>query len=406
MATAPYGYAVVDVETTGLRSDWQDRVIEVGIVQLDASGDVTGEWATLVNPGRDLGPRRIHRIVAADIRHAPAFDEVAGTIAALLKGRVVVAHNLAFDALFISGEFARLGATAPLAPEAGVCTMRWASYFMPEAPRNLAGCCALADVPLSGHHDALVDAHAAAGLLRHYLGLVEGRVPWRDLLETAASAPWPDLPNTNAPAVRRGVSAERDGHFLARILDRMPRVPEPAVADSYLGLLDRVLLDRRISPTQADALVEFAAAVGLGRADLDRLHHDYLAALARAALVDGAVTPAQRDELVRVAALVGLPPGSARRALERAAEGRARPFDRFRLERGDRVAFTGEAELGRDVLEARARSAGYVPHPRVTKEVALLVAADPDTLSRKARRARIYGIPIVTTGTFLRLISQ
>ncbi|GAA4635931.1 hypothetical protein GCM10023196_083570 [Actinoallomurus vinaceus] len=402
MATAPYGYAVVDVETTGLRPDWHDRVIEVGIVQLDASGDVTGEWATLVNPGRDLGPRRIHRIVAADIRHAPAFEEVAGTIAALLRGRVVAAHNLAFDALFISGEFTRLGASAPLAPEVGVCTMRWAPHFMPEAPRNLAGCCALADVPLSGHHDALVDARAAAGLLRHYLGLAEGRVPWRDLLETAASARWPDLPDAGATAVRRGVSAERDGHFLARILDRMPRVPEPAVADSYLGLLDRVLLDRRISPTQADALVEFAAAVGLGRADLYRLHHDYLAALARAALVDGAVTPARRDELVGVAGLLELPPESVTRALERTV----RPFDRFRLEPGDRVAFTGEAELGRDVLEARARSAGYVPHPRVTKEVALLVAADPDTLSGKARRARIYGIPIVTTGTFLRLTGQ
>jgi DNA polymerase-3 subunit epsilon len=31
----------------------------------------------------------------------------------------------------------------------------------------------------------------------------------------------------------------------------------------------------------------------------------------------------------------------------------------------------------------------------VTKKVALLVAADPDSLSGKAREARDYGIPIV-----------
>lgn len=406
MATAPYGYAVVDVETTGLRPDWDDRIIELGIVHLDVSGQVTGEWATLVNPQRDLGPQRIHRIIAADVRHAPAFEEVAGTVAGLLRNRVVVAHNLAFDALFISSEFARLGVRAPLDPGAGVCTMTWAPHFFPEAPRNLAGCCALAEVPLSGHHDALVDAHAAAGLLRHYIALANAPVPWRDLLDAVESARWPDLADRGSRPVRRGVSAERDAHFLARILDRMPRVPEPAVADSYLGMLDRVLLDQRISPTQADALVDFAAAVGLSRSELERLHHDYLAALARAALAESTLTHAQRDEFLRVATLLRLPADAVPAALARAGVGNTRPIDRFRLEKGDLVAFTGEAAPGREEWETRARAAGYVPYPRVTKKVKLLVAADPDTLSGKARRARIYGIPIVTTETFARLAGQ
>jgi DNA polymerase-3 subunit epsilon len=39
MVKNSHGYAVV--ETTGLRPDWNDRVIEVGIVQLDASGEIT-----------------------------------------------------------------------------------------------------------------------------------------------------------------------------------------------------------------------------------------------------------------------------------------------------------------------------------------------------------------------------
>lgn len=412
MAEGPYGYAVVDVETTGLRPDWNDRITEVGIVHVDASGEITREWGTLVNPGRDLGPQRIHRITAADIRHAPAFAEIAGTVAGLLRGRVVVAHNLPFDLRFLAAEFTRAGADAPLDAEAGVCTMRWAPHFIPEAPRNLAGCCALAEVPLSGHHDALVDTRAAAGLLRHYLGLAGADVPWQELLAAAALARWPDLPGTGAPPVRRGVSAERDTHFLARILDRLPRVPEPAVADSYLDLLDRVLLDGQISPTAADALVDFAGGMGLSRSDLGRLHHDYLAALARAALVDdGAVTEAHRDDLVRVAGLLGLPAESAARALARAGDEQAgeentRLVGRFRLEPGDLVAFTGETAVGREVWEERARLAGYVPHPRVTKKVKLLVAADLDTLSEKARRARIYGIPIVTTAAFLRLTGR
>ncbi|MEO3873755.1 exonuclease domain-containing protein [Nonomuraea sp. B12E4] len=54
MATAPHGYAVIDTETTGLRPAWHDRIIEMGVVHLDAYGEITREWVTLVNPGRDL----------------------------------------------------------------------------------------------------------------------------------------------------------------------------------------------------------------------------------------------------------------------------------------------------------------------------------------------------------------
>ncbi|MBO2453353.1 hypothetical protein J4573_40110 [Actinomadura barringtoniae] len=403
----PSGYAVVDVETTGLRPAHHDRVIEVGIVQTDTAGEITGEWGSLVNPGRDLGPQRIHRITAADVRHAPPFEALAGTIAGLLRGRVVVAHNLRFDAMFLASEFTRMGVAAPLAVRSGVCTMTWAPHFIPEAPRNLAGCCAVAEVPLEGHHDALVDTRAAAGLLRHYirLGNAAGAdLPWADVL--AAQRSWPDLPASTAQAVRRGVSADRDAHFLARVLDTLPRVAEPAGADTYLDLLDRVLLDRDISPTAGDALAEFANGIGLSWGDLHRLHRDYLAALARSAIAEGAVDARERDELARVAGLLDLPPDAVDEALDRAAAGAEREVRRYRLQPGDLVAFTGEAEVPREVWESRARQAGYVPHPRVTKEVRLLVAADPDTMSQKARRARIYGVPVVTTRAFKRMIAQ
>src|SRR5918999_3535626 len=80
------GYAVVDVETTGLNAKPHDRVIEIGVVQLDREGRVSGEWATLVNPVRDLGPVGIHGIRAADVRLAPAFEQIAGTISGPARG--------------------------------------------------------------------------------------------------------------------------------------------------------------------------------------------------------------------------------------------------------------------------------------------------------------------------------
>jgi len=49
----------------------------------------------------------------------------------------------------------------------------------------------------------------------------------------------------------------------------------------------------------------------------------------------------------------------------------------------------------REQIEAILVSRGYVPWNAVTKKVKLVVAADPDSLSGKARKARDYGIVIV-----------
>ncbi len=166
------GYAVVDVETTGLFPGGQDRIVEVAVVQVSPAGEPEASWATLLNPQRDLGPQHIHGIAAADVLGAPTFDQVAGTLAALLAGRVFVAHNASFDMCFVRAAYEGLGHDVPVVPETSLCTMRWAGHLMPHAPRTLAGCCQCAGIPLDGAHAALVDATATAALLRHYLELL------------------------------------------------------------------------------------------------------------------------------------------------------------------------------------------------------------------------------------------
>src|SRR6185437_1255200 len=85
------GFAVVDVETTGLFPT-RDRVVEVAVVHLDPDERVTGEFSTLIDPRRDVGPTRIHGIRASDVTGAPTFEAAAATIGQLLAGRVFVAH--------------------------------------------------------------------------------------------------------------------------------------------------------------------------------------------------------------------------------------------------------------------------------------------------------------------------
>ncbi len=68
-AAYPQGYAVVDVETTGLARD--DRIISAAVYRLDARGEVEDHWYTLVNPERDPGPVWIHGLTSDVLEGAP-----------------------------------------------------------------------------------------------------------------------------------------------------------------------------------------------------------------------------------------------------------------------------------------------------------------------------------------------
>jgi DNA polymerase-3 subunit epsilon len=388
-------YAVIDVETTGLRASWHDRIIEIAVVHLDDRGRVQDEWCSLINPDRDLGPQHIHGISAAEAGRAPTFAQLAGRICTLLRGRTLVAHNLAFDALFLLAEFRHLGLTVPVDAQHGLCTMQLAPHFLPSAGRSLVDCRRAAGLPTHRAHSALHDARAAADLLAHYLTITGAPPPWAPALARSRTLPWPTLPAATVTPVPRRSPGVREPHFLTRLADRLPRQQEPR-ADAYLDLLDQALLDRHISATEADGLVTVAESLGLGRADVRCLHKRYLTGLATIALADGILTPAERQDLDSVARLTGLPVTSVDKALADAASGPAEPGRQFwQLRSGDLVVFTGMMEPGREEWQAGAEAAGLVVGDAVSKRTRLLVAADPDSMSGKAKKARQYGIPVV-----------
>ncbi|WP_033437889.1 exonuclease domain-containing protein [Saccharothrix sp. NRRL B-16314] len=404
------GYAVVDVETTGIHPGWHHRVVEVAVVRLDPTGRVVDEWCTIVNPERDLGPQHIHGITAAEARQAPTFPEIVGDLGVRLAGNVVVGHNVSFDVRFLDAEFRRAGVDVPLTTDVGLCTMKLATRYLATATRSLATCCEEAGVDVGRAHSALHDAHAAAGLLAFFLreaGLPE---PWRDRLEAAEHLPWPVLPPLTGRVMTRGAAYTQPAHFLARLVDNLPRVPHPPRADDYLSVVDGALLDRHLSVTEQAELVGVAGSLGLGRAEVERLHRHYLVALARRAWADEVVTAEEKADLRLVATLLGLDLADADHALSVAREAEAGTGDPepawgdFRLEAGDRVVFTGQMDLPREVWEQRALEAGLTVQDNVTKKTRLVVAADPDSLSGKAKKASRYGIPIVTEDAFARIL--
>ncbi|MEV6343872.1 exonuclease domain-containing protein [Actinoplanes sp. NPDC051851] len=387
-------YAVVDLETTGTKTSWHDRIVEIAVVWVDEGGRIVGEWCTLVNPDRDLGPREMHGITGAEARRAPRFADVAGDVVERLAGRVVVAHNLMFDAGFLVAEFGKLGFRVPIADGRGLCTMRLAEHFLPGAGRSLQACRTAAGLPEHRAHSALHGARAAAGLLAYYLRRAGDPPPWGALADEARRAVWPPLESAGPVPVPRRSPEEREPHFLTRLVERMPRQRDPVV-DAYLNLLDRALLDRHISASEADQLVATADRLGLSRADVERLHARYLVNLATIALEDRILTDGERRDLESVAALLGLAAADVDRALGEARDTPVAARPRWQLEPGDVVVFTGQMTPPRDIWEVGAVTHGLTVGSNVTRRTRLLVSSDPDSMSGKAKKAREYDIPIV-----------
>lgn len=147
------GFAVIDLETTGFGGS--DRIIEVGVVLLDAQLQQQDTWETLVQPGRDVTNSHVHKLTPAHLKNAPTWEEVAPELARVLAGRIGVAHNVSFEKRFLSKEFRRVGIATNAADAHWVDT----KDLVDASPANLQP------------HAALPDALATAELVRGAKGI-------------------------------------------------------------------------------------------------------------------------------------------------------------------------------------------------------------------------------------------
>lgn len=168
-------FAVVDVETTGLRPR-QDRIIEIAVVRCDPSGEPLSEWSTLIDPGRDPGPTRVHGISATDLIGAPTFPEAIPQLLEQLNGAVVVAHNLSFDAAFVSHELRRSDDVSFTGY--GLCTLELARVVLAgQAGFSLGACAAALGIAHPDAHRALADTRVTARLLQELISRIAPDAP-------------------------------------------------------------------------------------------------------------------------------------------------------------------------------------------------------------------------------------
>lgn len=220
-AEYPRGYAVVDVETTGLARD--DRIVSAAVYRLDAQGEVEDHWYTEVNPERDPGPVWIHGLTSDLLAGAPLFPEIADAFAERLADRVLVAHNAVFDWSMIAREYARAGRAAPVRQR--LCTIALAKELrLPLPNHKLESLAAHYGVVAQRAHHALDDARVLAEAFRPSLRLAAGSGVRLPLLACQPLTEWSDRPAAALPGIghQRG---PRSGTW--RPSRRRPACPYP-----------------------------------------------------------------------------------------------------------------------------------------------------------------------------------
>ncbi|HEY2502474.1 MAG TPA: DEDDh family exonuclease [Mycobacterium sp.] len=170
------GWAVIDVETSGFRPG-QARIISLAALGLDADGKVEQSVVSLLNPGVDPGPTHVHGLTAAMLEDQPQFADIAGDVIEVLRGRTLVAHNVAFDYAFLAAE-AEL-AEAELPVDSVMCTVELARRLdLGIDNLRLETLAAHWGVTQERPHDAFDDALVLTGVLASALDRARERDIW------------------------------------------------------------------------------------------------------------------------------------------------------------------------------------------------------------------------------------
>lgn len=167
MTEAPLAF--VDLEMTGLDVE-RDRVVEVCVDRV-VGGRSERCLATLVDPGDRIGgAAHVHGIDAADVKGAPPFHAIAGDLAAVLEGAIVVAHAASWDVRFLSAEFARAG--VPFKTHHWLDTLVLSRRAFPLHSHSLDALCRDLHIERGRAHRAESDVRAMQELFRRCVDIL------------------------------------------------------------------------------------------------------------------------------------------------------------------------------------------------------------------------------------------
>lgn len=206
---------IFDTETTGFDHAGEDRITEIGCVEVIDLIPTGKDLRILVNPERDI-PAEVTELTGHSwdtLKDEPKFAQIADQFLDFIEESELVAHNAGFDRGFINMELKRCGKPV-IDPERFIDTAAMARKKFPGAPASLDALCKRFDISLNSRtkHGALIDSYLLAEV---YLELNGGREQGLSFLSNAGgtdSVRYPVRSARPSPRTSRVSQTERDAH--------------------------------------------------------------------------------------------------------------------------------------------------------------------------------------------------
>jgi len=164
-----------DTETTGFDARGDDRLTEIGCVELIDFLPTGNTYHTHLDPQRELSEKvtEITGLTTEFLKGKPLFKDVAQDFMDFVGDSPLIAHNASFDRGFINAALERDGYD-PYPNKRFIDTLMMAREKFPGASNSLDALCKRFDISLASRttHGALVDAELLAKV---YLELKGGR---------------------------------------------------------------------------------------------------------------------------------------------------------------------------------------------------------------------------------------
>jgi ATP-dependent DNA helicase PIF1 len=367
------GLAVLGIVATGVSRF--DKVLEIAAV-ISWPDRSLERFSSLINPMRDIGDSDSHGLTATALSSAPTLPEAWPFFSRQLEGCCVVAHGLPLIQTMIERECAVAGFSVDLG--LGIDTQSFTGKSLEKSIIDLNVVPPLEETALGNalltkmlfddvapKLDSVV-AYRPSAEIREF-----GRIQSRDDLDSSATSRTTSDPETT-------------------YLDR---------ATLLVGMGANEDESRR-------ALEDFAASLGLSGRVVQHLNMSLLEDLLKAAKRDLCVSEDELIEMERVSSILGVDAP----VIESDSSSPLRLNEI--LAPGMEICFTGSATdsdgnaLERSHLEDLARMRMLKPVKSVTKKCSILFAADPSSMSGKAKKARDQGVPVGSVSAFLNWIDS
>ncbi len=204
---------VLDTETTGLDFNTGDKIVEIGIIELDNHIPTGKIFHHYLNPERESNPQalKVHGLTSDFLKDKPKFIDIADQFIDFISDSKIIIHNATFDIGFINTELRKCNFN-DLDKSYIVDTLFLAKNKFPGQSISLDSLCRKFNIDISDReiHGALKDAKLLANVYLELIGGKQTKLEFGSKLDTTNfNLVEPDI-NINSLYKHKEIRAKRN----------------------------------------------------------------------------------------------------------------------------------------------------------------------------------------------------